>query len=80
MTPTRWACSIPLVSSHNFSPRPEAVAVAFYFSCLSIVTTSRPGGLRPPTSTIVPADGRFPRLLQRHLTCVLREREGEVVP
>jgi hypothetical protein len=79
MTPTHWVYLIPPVSIHNLS----RFAVAPALAILPVHSSSRrfrSGGLRPSTSTIVPADGRFPRLLQRYLTGLIREREGEVVP
>ena len=78
MAPTHWVYSIPPVSIHNLSRL--AVALALAILRPFIVSTSRSGGLRPSTSTIVPADGRFPHLLQCYLTDVIQEREGEVVP
>ena len=44
------------------------------------VRHGRPGGLRPAAPALVPADRRLPRLLQRHVAGLVRERQGEVVP
>lgn len=42
--------------------------------------TSRSGGLRPSAPTILSPDGRLPGMLQCNIPCILRERQGEVVP
>ena len=44
------------------------------------VLSSRTGRLRPTPTSIVPSDRRFPRLLQRHIPRLIRERQGEMVP
>ena len=41
---------------------------------------NRSGRLRSLASAFIPANGRFPGLLQRYLPRLVREREGEMVP
>ena len=53
---------------------------ASLFPSTRLFATCRPRGLRPSPTIIIPPDGRFPRVFQRDVAPVVREREGEVVP
>lgn len=57
-----------------------SVSRAIYITIFVAIASNRSGGLRPSSTTIISPDRRLLGMLQRDISGVIRERQGEMVP